>query len=208
LDAFRRYTNLAATIHLLSEKSITLLNPAVWDDKNDAYFMSEYKRHKNAKTVLAICFAECPETYHHWRVFSHGPDGVCIEFEKNKLLEAFNGDSKIKMDAVEYELIKDAGKQEAISLERLPFLKRYPYRDEQEYRIIYVDDKKSMDFKSYPIELGCIRRITLSPWIAKNLGRSVKDVLKYLSGHTKIEIARSTLTNNEKWRALTEKVSK
>ena len=82
VKAFRRYTNLAAVVHLLQAKAITLLNPATWDDTNDAYFMAEYKRLKQAKTVLALCFAETAETYHHWRVFSHGADGVCLEFNK------------------------------------------------------------------------------------------------------------------------------
>lgn len=67
--AFRRYTNLAAAIHLLQSRKITLLNPARWDDANDAYFMAEYKRLVGAETVLALCFAETAETYHHWRVF-------------------------------------------------------------------------------------------------------------------------------------------
>jgi hypothetical protein len=37
VKAFRRYTNLAAVVHLLHAKAITLLNPATWDDRNDAY---------------------------------------------------------------------------------------------------------------------------------------------------------------------------
>ncbi len=206
MESFRRYTNLAATIHLLHERSITLLNPALWDDKNDAYFMSEYKRHKGAEAVLALCFAECAETYHHWRVFSHGANGVCIEFERDKLLSAFDGDPKIRKGYVEYKLIKDAGRLEAISLEKLPFLKRHPYLDEQEYRIVYSDTERSLDFKNYPIDLKCIRRITLSPWITKALANSVKKVLKGIAGCGEISVSRSTLTNNEKWRALAEKI--
>lgn len=62
--AFRRYTNLAAAIHLLQSRKITLLNPARWDDANDAYFMGEYKRLAGAETVLAkrprrIIIGEC-----------------------------------------------------------------------------------------------------------------------------------------------------
>jgi len=58
---FRRYTNLAVAIHMLRTKSITLLDPATWDDKNDAYDMAEYKRLKQAATVLALCFTESGE---------------------------------------------------------------------------------------------------------------------------------------------------
>ena len=97
---FRRYTNLAAVVHLLHAKAVTLLNPATWDDRNDAYYMAEYKRLKQAKTVLALCFAETTETYHHWRVFSHGADGVCIEFDKDRLLKVWSGDKSVQTRAV------------------------------------------------------------------------------------------------------------
>jgi hypothetical protein len=69
---YRRYTNLASALHILRNKCLTLLSPATWDDRNDAFFMAEYKRLKEAKTVLAICFAVREETYHHWQIFSHG----------------------------------------------------------------------------------------------------------------------------------------
>jgi hypothetical protein len=65
-----RFTNLAAAIHMLRARKITLLDPNTWDDKNDAYFMAEYKRQKGLATLLALCFADCDETYHHWRVFA------------------------------------------------------------------------------------------------------------------------------------------
>ena len=117
VTSFRRYTNLAATIHMLRTQSITLLNPATWDDKNDAYFMAEYKRLKQAKTVLALCFAEQKETYHHWRVFSHGSDGVCIEFDKDKLLSTFENDDQIKRSNVFYKLIQEMSKlKESVSM--------------------------------------------------------------------------------------------
>ena len=89
-----RYTNLAATIYMLRTRNITLLNPATWDDTNDFYFMSEYKRLKDAKSVLALCFAESEESYHHWRIFSSGSDGVRIEFDKPALLGALKSDSQ------------------------------------------------------------------------------------------------------------------
>ena len=87
----RRFTNLAATIHMLRTRTITLLDPGTWDDKNDAFFMAQYKRQKDLKALLALCFADCPETYHHWRVFSHGADGVRVEFDKALLLRGLRG---------------------------------------------------------------------------------------------------------------------
>jgi hypothetical protein len=207
MSPFLRYTNLAATIHLLNAKNITLLNPATWDDKNDAYFMAEYKRHKMAKTVLALCFAERSQTYHHWRVFSHGSDGVCIEFDKDKLLSAFTGALEIKTGYVDYKTIKQLKNIRDIDPDALPFLKRSPYKDEGEFRIVYVDTNRAMETKDYKIAVGWIRRITLSPWITKALADSVKDALKTIEGCSGVKIALSTLVDNEAWKKCTARVT-
>jgi hypothetical protein len=56
----RRYTNL------LKEQKITLLDPESWEDKNDSHFMSLYRKKKSLKSVLALCFTQASETFHHW----------------------------------------------------------------------------------------------------------------------------------------------
>jgi hypothetical protein len=206
VSAFRRYTNLAATLHLLQEKSITLLNPATWDDKNDAYFMAEYKRYKEAKTVLALCFAESKETYHHWRIFSHGSDGVCIEFDQQKLLSTFSNDPRVKHGYVTYKLLKEATSLKTVELESLPFLKRYPYEDEREYRVIFVDTKGATEHQGYPIKIGWIDRLTLSPWMSKGLSDAVKRTIKSIKGCSDLKISRSTLVDNDTWKTLTSRV--
>ena len=197
-----RYTNLVSAIHILQTKSITLLNPATWDDRNDAYFMAEYKRKVDAKTILALCFAERSESYHHWRVFSHGTDGVRIEFDKDKLLSTFQRDPQTKADKMIYSKIDDIKHLKSFGIERLPFLKRAPYEDEGEFRVVYMDKANALEFKDYPVELSWIRRITLSPWINKALFKSVKATLLSIGGCSRIQISRSTLIENEQWRRL------
>lgn len=206
MPVLHRYTNLAATIHLLRTKSITLLNPATWDDKNDAYFMAEYKRFKKAKTTLALCFTRQAETYHHWRVFSHGSDGVRIEFEMKDLETMFGAKTGVKQGLVRYRMIKDIEKQKTIDAEELPFLKRSPYKDEKEYRIVYSSKTAVVEFKDYPIKISWIRRVTLSPWMSTSLASSVKEALRGIDGCSKLKIGRSTLVNNEIWKSATAKV--
>jgi hypothetical protein len=203
---FRRYTNLAAVVHLLQSRAITLLNPATWDDKNDAYYMAEYKRLKQAKTVLALCFAETAETYHHWRVFSHGADGVCIEFNRDRLLTVWSRDESVRTRAVAYKEIQQIRGQAALALEDLPFIKRFPYRDEKEFRVIFVSQDEALEYKDYPIELSWIRRITLSPWMSKTLAASVKKTLKSIPGCSMIKISRSTLVDNDAWKGFTARL--
>jgi hypothetical protein len=82
----RRYTDLAAAMNILQTRTLTLTDPSRWDDGNDRYGMAEFKRRQGLQTLLAMCFATCAETYHHWRVFTEGKSGVCFEIDKAQLL--------------------------------------------------------------------------------------------------------------------------
>lgn len=205
--SFRRYTNLAAAIHLLRTRRITLLDPSKWDDRNDAFFMSEYKRLTNAMSVLALCFAESRETYHHWRVFSHGSDGVCIEFDKEQILRTVEREQAVRHGPMNYTLLKFAKKMADVDVDDLPFLKRSPYGDEAEYRIVYVDRAVKKTFHDIPIELSHVKRITLSPWLDAALSNSVKASLKSIDGCSSLKIYRSTLIENTDWKKLTSRVA-
>ena len=202
---FYRYTNLAAAIHLLKNKQITLLDPMSWDDKNEAFLMETYKERRNAKTVLALCFAEAAETYHHWKTFSNGPDGISINFEKDKLLSTFSRDNKIEHRHVRYIPMR---KIETLSLDisELPFLKRYPFRAEKEYRVIYVDTEALTKPKNYDINLSWIKWIRLSPWMPEPFVESVKKALRSISGCKKLKIVQSRVIRSEKWKNIASQV--
>lgn len=202
----RRYTNLASALHILHNRCLTLLSPETWDDRNDAYFMSEYKRLKGVKTVLAICIADREETYHHWQVFSRGADGVCIEFDREELLAAFDAAGGISHRYVDYELVTKANAMREVDLEILPFTKRWPYGDEREYRAVYVNTDKEMLAFPVPLALAAIKRITLSPWLAPALVEPVKKRLKSLPRCNGLRIYRSTLIDNKPWQKLTGRV--
>lgn len=204
--AFRKYTNLAAVIHLLQTQTVTLLDPSTWDDKNDAWFMKEFQDITGASTVLAICFAESDETYHHWRVFADGANGVCIEFDKDAILSAFDQIAGIRKGPVHYRLIDTLRRRTRIEPEELPFLKRRPYQPECEYRVIYVEKgRPPLTVKTFPIELGWIKRITLSPWMPSDLRHAVVKTLKAIPDCKELKVVRSTLVGNREWQALTSK---
>ena len=205
-QTFRRYTNLASTLHILQNRCLSLLSPDTWDDRNDTYFMSEYKRLKSVKTILAICIADREETYHHWQVFSRGSDGVCIEFDRDKLLTAFDA-AGVTHRYVSYELITNVNTMRDVNLEILPFTKRWPYGDEREYRAVYVSAEEELPVFPVPIALAAIRRITLSPWLAPALVDPVKKTLKSLPGCGNLRIYRSTLIDNKQWQKLAGRVA-
>ena len=205
---FYRYTHLDAAIDLLKNRKITLLDPMKWDDGNDVFFMKEYRKRMEAKTLLAICFVQGGETYHHWKLFSDGPHGVSIDFEKDKLLPAFGEDNKIRHGCVKYKRIGEMEKslkELPLNVSELPFLKRYPYRGEKEYRVIYMDTEKRLRFKNYDIDLSWIKLIRLSPWMPKPLVESVRKSLKKIPGCAGLEIVRSTVTDSRRWKKLLKK---
>src|SRR4030095_14636420 len=159
-----RYTTLPILLDMLQQKRITLLSPERGEDRNDAYFLERYRQASNLHSVLAVCFSERGETFHHWRVFSSGSAGVCIEFDKKRLLNAFAGLDGFRHKAVDYRLIQDLKKNKP-AVSSWPFLKRKAFKDEQEYRIIFDSITDNLQSKSVPIDLTSIRSVILSPWL-------------------------------------------
>jgi hypothetical protein len=198
-EVLRRYTNIPALIYMLKEKTITLLDPQTWDDKNDSHFLSAYKQKKSLKSVVALCFAQASETYHHWRVFADGSSGVCVRFNRDEFVAAVTKKAGLRADTVQYLSLRDIeGKN--LKVEDLPFLKRAPYVDECEFRLIYQSKKKKFKSLDVPIPLGCIDRVTLSPWIPSALVEHLKETIRAIPDCKKLKVFRSTLISNERWK--------
>lgn len=197
----RRYTDIPALIYLLDERKITLLDPESWDDSNDSHYLSLYRQKKKLASVLALCFTQASETYHHWRVFANGSSGVCIRFKRAELLRAIKKLAGVRTGKVTYLTLKEM-RDKALAVRELPFLKRYAFEDESEFRIIYeskTDNKGKLDID---IPLFCIDRITLSPWVHPALSPHIKRMLKSIKGCSTMDIARSTLIGNLEWKSL------
>lgn len=202
IEFLRRYTNFPSLLDILQNKRITLLDPISWDDKNDSFFIEQYKKRKNLRTVLALCFTGKGETYHHWKVFSSGHSGICIVFNKDKLLHELNNstDSEgIIAKKVSYKKINDKSNSR-ITLEELPFIKRLPYKDEKEFRVIYNSINEDLFFKHFHISLESIDKIIVNPWVPEPLFASIKKTIKGITDCQKIKVIRTTLISNEKWK--------
>ena len=197
----RRYTDLPALLYLLREQKITLLDPKTWDDSNDSHYLSQYKEKKKLKSVLALCFAQKPETYHHWRVFSQGPSGVCILFNRDPLLVALRKQRGIKVREVEY-LTLNAARKLAFRTTELPFMKRVAFKPEGEFRVVYESATEELPSINIPIDLSCIRSISLSPWLHKTLAPAATAAIRSIDGCEKMKVSRSTLIANEEWKSI------
>lgn len=201
-NRLRRYTTLPVLLDILINKKLTLLDPHSWEDTNDSYYIEVYKQKSDLKSVLALCFTEAGETYHHWKVFSGNPSGVCIIFKKNKILECLNSDDTgIKSGSVIYKKIRET-KILPLRHEELPFIKRFPFKDEKEFRCIYEDASQEITYKDVNMDISCIDRIVFNPWIPKSVFDSVKKVIKNIDGCKGIRIFKTTLVDNEEWKKM------
>jgi len=198
-QSLRRYTELPYLIDYLQTKEIVLLNPASWDDRNDSYYIEQFALANGYKSTYALCLANASETYHHWRVFSHGGSGVCIEFDTEKLLLAVKAIPGLRAESVKYKTI-DALRETAPLSEDLPFLKRYAFSAESEFRLFYGSHEAGAPVMRVPVPLSCIKRITLSPWLTKSVVDHVKKTLKSITGCGSLKIYKSTLVENENWK--------
>jgi hypothetical protein len=194
----RRYTALPSLIHILKYRQLTLLNPSSWDDKNDSHFLSLYREKRKLKSVLALCFAQASETYHHWRVFAPGSAGVCLQFDSDAVKTAVSHVPGAKVKPVEYLTLPEIRKG-TIKTARLPFLKRFAFKPENEVRILWESKTAQRSELAVPVELAAVQRITLSPWLHPSLADEVKALIKTIDGCSKLKVYRSTLIGNEEW---------
>jgi hypothetical protein len=197
-DYLRRYTDIPALVSLLTDRKITLLDPKSWDDRNDTNFLRLYKKEKNLETLLALCFTQSDERYHHWSVFAAGSAGVCIRFDRAAFLEAVKEHDGIKKRTVRYLTLPQI-RDETLKIRDLPFLKRAAFQDENEFRLIYESCDEKLDHYDIPIPLTCITSITLSPWLPEPLSGNLKAMLHAIKGCGGLSIWRSTIIENKEW---------
>jgi len=199
----RRYTDLPALIYLLTERKITLLDPESWDDSNDSHYLALYREKKKLRSVLVVCFTQGAETYQHWCVFGPGSGGICIKFIRSKILKAVKAQPNLRTGPFKYLTLAEI-RSERLRADNLPFLKRYPFENEDEFRMVYESKAHRVPKLNIDIPLSSIDKITLSPWIDRDLSNHVKTMVHSIPGCSKLSIVRSTLIGNEEWKHLGE----
>ena len=86
------------------------------------------------------------------------------------------------------------------SVHELPFLKRYAFGDEMEFRLFATQNNAKSPTLRVPVGIDAISRVMLSPWLPKNVAAHTKSTLKAIRGCSKLKIYRSTLIENEAWK--------
>jgi len=194
-----RYTSLPVLLDVLRNRHITLLSPDSWEDRNDAHYLERYQTELKLQSLLAICFSERQETFHQWRVFSSGSSGLCIEFDKASLIKCVVGKPGFRAQKVDYRWIEEL-KTVRPDRSTWPFLKRKPFQDEEEFRIIFESTAERLTHRSIPIDLSCIRLVTLSPWLPSPLVPAVIAAIKAIPDCTSLRVQASSILENTDWK--------
>lgn|SRR5512146_2812519 len=192
-----RYTTLPVLLDMLKRKKLVLLDSASWEDKNDSEIMRVYKKRKKLRALCALCFSHGDETIHHWKTFADGISGCCIEFDFKKLVAQLKTIDGIRFGPVVYRKIKDL-KDEAISVDSIPFTKRWPYRCEEEFRILWESDAKA-PYYEIDFDLKLIKKITISQRMPAQVYSTIRDYLKGAFRNPDQRINRSTIYENRIW---------
>ncbi|MBM3795059.1 MAG: hypothetical protein FJW31_13540 [Acidobacteria bacterium] len=197
LHKLNRYTTLPVLLDLLTRKKLVLLDPKSWEDKNDSKVMLEYKRRKKVPRLFALCFSYGDETIHQWRTFADGISGCCIEFNAQKLITALDGLDGVTCGLVRYRKLHEL-EDDTIKVEKMPFTKRWPYRCEDEFRVIW-EGKSSNAFHEIPIQLNLIRKITINQRMPPQIYDTIRDHLRGVFAKPDQRISHSTLYENQRW---------
>lgn len=205
-NILKRYTSLSVAIDTLMNGRLTLLSPSSWQDRNDVAFMEGYRNACGLGGVLVACFTQAPETYHHWGVFAGGNEGVRLDFDKTALLRSLEGDDRYAWGDVRYLTLKQIAARR-VSAGELPFLKRYAFKDEQEFRLLYRSEEPAPPFHHIPIRHEWVRGVTLSPWLPENLIEPIKQALRALPGCTRVRLQRTNLRDHAEWKKAIERAA-
>jgi len=194
---FRRYTELGSLLDMLGRREITLLPPSSWDDKNDQLMMRTYAKRMKLKTLLALCLTSRGETYHHWKVFTDRSNGVCVHFKREGFKEAMHA-ANVRVGKMKYLRLNELDPLE-YGVHDLPFLKRFGFGDEAEYRAVYENTDAEPELKRVRFDLDIVEKITLNPWMPRAIFETVSPIIKQLLGGPNIDVSHSSLIDSRSW---------
>lgn len=164
-----------------------------WEDKNDLRFLDLYRKIMNNQDVKVLCFLNDDETIYHWKSFRTGKcssDICCIEFDKKKLLSHFSANGDFIYGEIEYATIADASFDNP---RKLLFTKRWPYRNEKEFRIVQIKGSEKVMVND------AITRITMSQELCKEEYDIRVKVIQQMLKRRSVIYNQSTIMENDIW---------
>lgn len=120
-----------------------------------------------------------------------------MEFDSQKLINHINKIKGIQHRQVAYKRLNDIT-ESSIYIDDIPFTKRWPYRCEEEFRIIW-SGRTSKDSFEVPIDLKLITKVTISQRMPRPVYDTIREYLRETFSNPDQRINRSTLYENKVW---------
>ena len=196
----RRYTNVMAVADMLINRHVLLTSPETWSDANDRWGLEIYRDQMGHSCLRAMCLAGAGETFHHWQVFANGGTGACVVFKKKAFAALFDDHPLFRIGDVEYlTLASMRALKNDDDPHRLPFLKRWGFRHEEEFRVIGFNPTATVKSIGVPFDLSIIQAVIFSPFAIRELADSTAKTLRKIPGCSHMKFGMSHLTNNQSW---------
>lgn len=113
------------------------------------------------------------------------------------MLEQAAEASTVMCADVSYPLLENL-KLEGDQVHQLPFLKRYPYREE-EVRLLFTDMQHERDSFEVPVPIASIKRITLGPNFPPPLLPSIRHIIQNLPVCATTKVSQTKLLGYRPW---------
>jgi hypothetical protein len=201
----KRYTQLPFALDILESSQLKLLNPALWDDRNDAAFLDSYRERVGAKSIYALCLTTASATYLHWKIYAQSGSGVCIHLAEAPL-RSWASRNDIEMLEVRYLSLAKARRAKVQKID-LPRLKRHAFEDELELRMLYKSGDPQLSTRSFKFSLEIIAEIELNPWLPESVFESIRSIIGRIDGCMNIPVTQSHMLTNVEWRNLLTRVT-
>lgn len=189
-----RFTTIEKMLEIVETEEMSMSDPSYWEDKNDAHIMELYRTKKKLKALYALCFTKGSETIYHWGAFSSKSDACCIEIAADNLLDKYSKKNGFAARVIEYVKLRDL-KTKVIDSNQIPFIKRHPYRNEDEFRIIF-QSRRSSKRPTLNIPRAAIKKITINQYLPKKVFDLIKNNIE---SKWKIKVNRSSVIKNDQW---------
>ena len=85
-----------------------------------------------------------------------------------------------------------------IPVKDMPFIKRWPYRCEDEFRVLWEGNSKEAFFE-IPIDLRIINKVTINQRMPPQIYATIRELLREAFEHPDKHISHSTLYENSRW---------
>ncbi len=196
----KKYMKIEYLEKTLMNKELYLGDPEEWPDKNDSAVIEIYRAKRKIKHIRATCLTMARDRYHFWALFGEKESGVCLWFNKEKLINDITNDVNLRAKEISYYTPEQLRRK--CNFSNLPFAKRKQYKDEKEYRILKelcpdsTNASNGVEFKPESLE-----RVYFNSWLGASEFAREKSKAKIInpSLYKHVKFLQNRAHKFEKW---------